>query len=124
MPTVLDLAGLSDRLPDAVRGYSWRPLLEGSHDWPRTLAVTSSRALEPPKCANTRTTLTTPQWTLILPAPNEGPELYHLALDPQQTLNLFDRHRPIARRIAADFADELDRLDAEPSLSAAWREAL
>jgi arylsulfatase A-like enzyme len=120
MPTVLDLAGLE--APDSVRGRSWRALLEGGDEKLREAAVTSSRVGEfPTDTRNTRTTVTTPAWSLIMPTDRRGPELYNLATDPGQTADVFAAHRPIADRIHAHFLQILQELDADPAHVQSWQ---
>ena len=122
LPTVFDLAGLD--LPETCRGVSWRPLLEGGDRPLRTLAVTAPGIQKFPDSGNCRITLTTEQWALILPTDRREPELYNLAVDPGQTINVFSRHRDVAAGIHADFLDLLKGLDADPAKIRSWTDIL
>lgn len=119
MPAVLDLAGLET--PDTVRGKSWRAILEGGDEELRKIAVTASRVDVFPKTANTRVTVTAPEWTLIMPTDRRGPELYSLALDPGQTMNVFTTHRATAEGIHAEFLKLLEYIGADAAKIESWR---
>jgi arylsulfatase A-like enzyme len=123
MPTVFDLVGLDT--PGTVKGRSWRPLMERGDaavgaDW-RDIAVTSSIVRPYPETGSTRTTVTTPEWTLILPTDRRAPELYNLAIDPGQTYDAFPQHRDVADDILAKFRRLLGELNADPDLIESWR---
>ena len=90
----------------------------------RDLAVTCPAFGEFPNSGNCRITLTTDAWTLILPTARRDAELYSLALDPGQTLNVIGRHRDLARGIHDRFLELLEQLDADPAKIESWRDAL
>ncbi|MCX7011494.1 MAG: sulfatase-like hydrolase/transferase [Candidatus Sumerlaeota bacterium] len=92
LPTMLDLAGLpkSEDLP----GVSLKPLLTGQPcEREDSIAVTEFLPAEPQRrvCVSVRQ----PEWKLIL-GPS-GDELYHLAEDPNEFLNLSGEARHAAR---------------------------
>lgn len=122
LPTVLDYAGI-DPGPTA-KGVSWRRLLEGKPDRTRDLAVTCAGMGEYPKSGSGRITLTSADYSLILPTPTQPAELYHLGLDPHQTTNLFSRHRSIARDLHRRFLELVDELGIEANKRRTWENVL
>ena len=122
LPTLLDWAGI-DPGPTA-KGVSWRPLLEGKPLHTRDVAVTCSSLHVYPNTGNNRVTITSKDYSLILPTPTQGPELYNLALDPGQTLNLFPRHRAIASDLHAEFLSLIRRLGVDEEKARSWEGVL
>jgi arylsulfatase A-like enzyme len=89
LPTLIDICGL--RKPDGppFDGASLRPLLTGQADWPsRTLLVHSQRIDHPEKWR--KSAVMTDRWRLV-----NGEELYDMASDPAQTLDVKARYAPV-----------------------------
>jgi len=122
LPTLLDYAGVAPG--PAAKGVSWRPLLEGKPLHTRDVAVTCAGMKEFPKSGNTRITITSRDWSLILPSETQAAELYNLALDPAQTMNLFTRHRDIAASLHAAFMELLAELGCDENKRRTWKDAL
>jgi hypothetical protein len=123
LPTVLDLAGLEGG--PTVTGTSWAPILGGSGGHTRDLAVTCSFLHDfHGGGGSTRTTLTSPSHSLVLPTRTQQAELYILALDPGQTDNQIWRHFDLAAEMLAEFLELLQRLGADPKKVESWRNCL
>ncbi len=122
LPTLLDCAGI-DPGPTA-KGVSWKTILEGGQLHTRDIAVTCS-GLKPygEKTAN-RVSIASKQYSLILPTPSQPPELYNLALDPGQTLNLIRRQFDAAQDLLGKFLELLDKLGCDPATIESWKGSL
>lgn len=88
-PTILAMAGAELPQGETIRGRNFLPLLKGeSFDWDNEFYAQYNQQ------HNTKTymrALRTPEWKLIRDFLNAGKdELYHLAVDPDETKNLID----------------------------------
>lgn len=122
LPTVLDLAGIAPG--PTVKGLSWAPILRGDALHTRDVAVTCSGLGEFPGSGNTRVTITSADYSLILPTHTQPAELYNLALDPAQTLNLARRHPHIAEDLHGKFLDLLVALGTDEHKRKSWEGVL
>ncbi len=118
LPTVLDYAGIEGG--PTVKGVSWRQILEGKELHTRDIAVTCSGMSEFPKSGNTRITITSADHTLILPTQTQSAELYNLALDPGQTLNLIRRHPEVANDLYEKFLALILELGIDEAKYKTW----
>ena len=141
MPTFLELAGAAD--PGTMHGRSLVPVLQGSSDHVRDLAVTSPSIIDGVG-GGERVTITTEEWSFICaadPRAQEGyislavdglpkrmridepvpSELYHLATDPGQERDVIDEHPVVAADLRRRFARFLERTDTAEELIAPWR---
>jgi arylsulfatase A-like enzyme len=119
LPTLLDYAGI-DPGPTAT-GASWKPVLDGTDTGLREIAVTSSGMNVFPDSASCRVTVTSNDYSLILPTRTQRGELYHLGLDPGQTVNLFERHKGVAVEMHGALMGLLERLGMNPKRLDSWR---
>jgi len=94
MPTLLDLAGVSEDASPRMQGGSLVPFLEGGTVTDRSWYTYS----EQPQ------TLRTPTWKYIEWVQGGEPVLYDLSADPGETNNVIDQHPEVAQR----FRDRLD----------------
>jgi arylsulfatase A-like enzyme len=118
LPTILDYAGIAPG--PTVKGISWKPILDGDKLHTRDLAVTCSGMNEFSRMGNTRITLTSRHWSLIMPTPRQEPELYNLALDPNQTQNVFADHIEIARNMNNQFMELVAELGIDEKKRQTW----
>jgi len=128
MPTLLELAGAP--LPDSVHGKSLLPLLQGSDQPLREVAVSSWAIIHQPlarsplnpdaytwfeQARKTKpSTVTDGEWALICGAQDVVPELYHLPSDPAQEHSVLGKHRPQALRLHRAYLELLASLGTHP----------
>lgn len=117
LPTLLNFAEI-DPGPTA-KGVSWAPLLRGENNTTRDIAVTSCGMKEFPHSGD-RMTITSKDYSLILPTDIQEAELYNLALDPGQTNNIYRRHRGIARDLLAAFHQFLKYVGTDEDKRKTW----
>ena len=122
LPTILNYAKIESG--PTVKGVSWRPLLEGDEFHTRDLAVTCSGMNEFSRMGNTRITLTSDQWSLIMSTPRQEPELYNLAIDPGQTRNVIAQHTEVARGMHSQFIELVAELGIDEGKRQTWLNAL
>jgi len=122
LPTLLDYAGVAPG--PTAKGVSWKPILEGKSIHTRDIAVTCSGMKDFPKSGNTRITITSHDYSLILPTETQAAELYNLALDPGQTVNLFPRHRDVAADLHRRFLDLVAELGIDEKKRESWQSVL
>ncbi len=122
LPTFLDLAGVGPG--PTVRGVSWAPILRGETLHTRNIAVTCRGLGQFPRSGNARVTITSADYALILPTQTQPAELYNLALDPHQTLNLARRHPQIARDMHEQFLGILVELGTDEEKRKSWEGCL
>ncbi|MCL5271141.1 MAG: DUF4976 domain-containing protein [bacterium] len=84
MPTLLDYAGLA--IPDAVQGRSLRPLIEG-RPGPWAERYVFSETASNPK--DVQRMIRDKRWKYVFRS-NKRLDLYDLATDPEENINLFD----------------------------------
>jgi len=113
-PTVLALAGIDSTA--RVHGRSLLPLMLRPKAREEVYAYSESMSPRLQFGWSALHSLRSPRYKLIQ-APR--PELYDLVTDPGEATNVFDQHRALARRMAA----ELERLMAETSRDAPAPEA-
>jgi arylsulfatase A-like enzyme len=118
LPTILDYAGIAPG--PTVKGISWKPTLDGDRLHTRDLSVTCSGMNEFSRMGNTRITLTSKHWSLIMPTPRQEPGLYNLALDPNQTQNVFADHIEIARNMNNQFMELVAELGIDEKKRQTW----
>jgi arylsulfatase A-like enzyme len=110
-PTLLELAGLA--APETMGGRSFRPVLTGEDEehrpfvvssWPLYFAegeMTTAVDSRPRRIARYMPlTVTTRTSSLILGGPSEAPELYDLAADPGEQVNVWSQRDEEGRRLA------------------------
>jgi arylsulfatase A-like enzyme len=101
-PTVLDFAGV--KIPEAVHGSSWRPLLEGKPvQWRSSFLYEYSH--EEPFPPPTMKGIRTGRYKYLeYPGSENTPELYDLAQDPHEWNNLSDKEtfRPLIEKLKAE----------------------
>jgi len=122
LPTLLDFADV-DPGPTA-KGVSWKPILQGEQRHTRDIAVTCAGMGEWPNSGNTRLTITSKDYALILPTDTQAAELYNLALDPGQTVNLYLSHRDVARDLHGKFLALLGNLGTDEEKARTWENIL
>jgi arylsulfatase A-like enzyme len=122
LPTLLDFAGI-DPGPTA-RGVSWKPILEGETLHTRDIAVTCAGLDEFPNSGNTRVTITSKEYSLILPTDTQEAELYDLCNDPDQTQNLFAEKTIIAENLHQAFVHLIRDLGMDGSKLRSWENIL
>jgi len=124
LPTVLELAGVKipERANERVNGSSWVPILGGQTGPVRKVAYTSS-ALRIWHMAHggTRVTVTSPDWSLILPSPDQPAELYHLPSDSRQERNVYSSNLDVAQQLHGAFLGFLEGVGANPDKVESWR---
>ena len=139
--TILDWAGIG--IPEDYQGYSLLQIIKGKVKKRKT--ALSSPPL-PPLTTGTRITLTTKEWSCIIPPKYtkrergvelsvDGkekeameeikvfPELYNLRSDPQQKYNLLEKEKEVARQLHTLLIKELQNLQAKEEIIENWREA-
>jgi arylsulfatase A-like enzyme len=110
-PTLLDLAGRA--APETMRGRSFRSVLQGEDEehrpfvvssWPLYFAegeMTTAVDSRPRRIARYMPlTVTTRTSSVILGGPSEEPELYDLAADPGEQVNVWSQRDDESRRLA------------------------
>lgn len=95
LPTLLDTIGLGSNL-DALPGKSLLPLLRGEVSSIRE-AIISGYFGAPDRCIRDKV------WSYIRRPEGEPDELYNLADDPKETINLIDDYPQEAQRLAGMF---------------------
>ena len=118
LPTALEFAGI-DPGP-TVKGVSWAPILQGKQFHTRDIAVTCSGMSQFPRSGNTRITITSADYSLILPTDTQPAELYNLALDPGQALNLIRRHPEVAKELYEKFLALIVELGIDEAKRRTW----
>jgi len=135
MPTLLDLAGVG--IPPSVHGKSFAGVLRGEAKSFRDIAVSSwsiihAPAGKEPARLNPYTwsdlawklkpsTIVDGEWALIVGAGDLEPELYHLASDPAQENNRFEKDRQVAERLHAKYVEFLESVGTNPDYIAPRR---
>jgi arylsulfatase A-like enzyme len=125
MPTILELAGVE--VPESVQSASLVPLLGGEKAGLHELVVTSwplynlgettrvvddlARGVVEPLPS----TITDGEWSLIYAIEGAPVELYHTAVDPGQTENVFSENKSIASDLHAGFVGFLEELGTDES---------
>ena len=141
MPTILELAGLET--PEGVTGRSLVGLLKGEVEEWREFAVTSPPIMRGPS-AGMKTTITTKEWSLLIPGSQEPiepyeyefsvdgmmkkiikkidiqPELYNLKEDPKQTRNVFEENIDVAKELHAKYIQFLREIGAREEVIKPW----
>ena len=105
LPTLLDAIGLGNNL-EALPGKSLLPLIRGEVSEVRP-AIISGYFEAPDRCVRDRV------WSYIRRPEGQPDELYNLVDDPQERVNLIDRHPQEAQRLAGMFGS-LYRLHRAP----------
>jgi arylsulfatase A-like enzyme len=95
LPTLLELLDLGDST-SAMHGRSFLPVLRGDTDAHRQAIITGYYE-SPARCIRDA------RWSYIQRAEREPDELYDLAEDPAERVNLIDQYPDEARRLAASF---------------------
>jgi uncharacterized sulfatase len=98
-PTILDLAGAEIPVDHEVRGRSFLPMLRGeeTEEWNDVYYGEYSMIKN---CRAFMRCYRTPGWKLVLGFLNpESDELYHIAYDPQENINLMHDHREEIQKI-------------------------
>jgi choline-sulfatase len=95
LPTLLELLGLGPSI-GAMHGRSFLPVLAGDTDTHRQAIITGYYE-SPARCIRDAT------WSYIQREEGEPDELYNLAEDPHERVNLIDACPDEARRLAASF---------------------
>ena len=110
MPTVLELCDIPVPADVELEGASLVPMLEGDSAGPRPLAVTATTTnIGGGWVQSRRPAVTDGEWKLLLDEDDGAgePELYRIADDPGETVNLIDSARDEARRIHAEMLEWL-----------------
>lgn len=98
MPTLLDLCGVEPGAGPPMHGRSLRPLLQDAEvDWPDRSIVTDSQRITTPRKWR-KSAVMRGAWRLI-----DGRELYHLADDPGQRVDIAAQHPQRVARMRADY---------------------
>ncbi len=131
MPTILDLA--KAKIPEAVEGKSFLPVIRGEAERKREIVV-STAALVPREGAHTNTrtmTVTSKEWALLAVRSDVSgtdelgrkiePELYHLKTDPTQTKNLYQEKHEVAERLHSKMIEFLESIGASEEILKLWR---
>ena len=100
--TLVDAAGLS--VPDTYQGYSLQTLVESGH-WPREDVIGGWDNGEGDRTIGVREQ----DWKLIR-RPDGNHELYHLATDPGEQVNVIEDHPEQVRRLERKLTAHLDRV--------------
>jgi arylsulfatase A-like enzyme len=122
LPTLLDFAGIE--AGPTVKGVSWKPVLEGKKAVTRDLAVTTTGMNVYNNPGNTRITLTSDDWSFILPTPLNEPELYNLAIDPGQTMDVYRSHIDVAQEMFVGFMELVKKLGIDEEKADSWKDVL
>jgi len=102
MPTLLDLFGAKG--PAGLHGKSMVPLMKGTKKHIRKYAFSGGQMTGKPGMLHTPVTVTGADgWTLIFGHPDDPPELYHTAKDPEQKRNVIKQNAPRARTMHKAF---------------------
>ena len=87
LPTLAELCGASDKLPEGVHGKSIAPLLRGpTPEWSERCVVTDSQRVEHPIKWRKSATMSE-RWRLV-----NGAELYDIKADPEQRTDVAADH--------------------------------
>jgi choline-sulfatase len=109
LPTILEIAGLGTPGNLEIRGKSLVPLLKGQHAAPWDDTLFGQYDMHHYQVARMRM-IRTPEWKLVRHLETGGQdELYHLAEDPGETLNLDTSAEPAHRSQRASLAQRLER---------------
>jgi arylsulfatase len=110
LPTLLDLAGASDRIPASIDGLSLAPTLRGQTQEPRPFLYRESPGYGGQQCVRIGS------WKAIRTNLNPGPkaadqapgavELYDLATDPAETTDVAAAHPEVVARMQAVMAEQ------------------
>ena len=135
-PTIMELAGLGG-LPTTMTGDSFGGVLTGTRDehrslvvssWPLYLAqgeiVTAIDSKARRIADYMPITVTTPERSLILGGPDDEPELYDLARDPGERVNVWSEHGPEGGLLAEQALSFLEGVNTPEEYLAPRREAL
>ena len=105
LPTLLDLLGMANNMA-SMQGRSFLPVLRGDTDAHRDVIITGyHEAVD--RCIRDRT------WSYVQRPPGEPDELYNLAEDPGERINLIDQYPGEARRLARAFGSYFRRGTAQ-----------
>ncbi|MEW6355239.1 MAG: sulfatase [Planctomycetota bacterium] len=111
MPTLLDIFGA--RGPAGMHGKSLMPLLNGKRTQIRKYAFSGGQMTGKPGILHTPITVTGADgWTLIFGHPEDPPELYHTAKDPEQKRNIIKQNLARARTMHRAFEHFLFEINA------------
>jgi N-acetylglucosamine-6-sulfatase len=119
-PSILDIAGVQPA--EAMQGRSWKGLAQGQEaaDWRQGYVYMYNYERQFPYTPNVRA-LRTNDWKYVrypnAVTPHKA-ELYHLADDPGELVNLIDdpRHRALAGEMHAELDRQLKALGAWPDV--------
>ena len=110
MPTLLELAGA--KIPPTVHLSSLMPILRGERDKVRDIAVTAwsyrGWSNDRPSCIRNE------DWSLIWWRTGMRPELYDLRRDPEETQDVYDDHKDVARQLHGEYVEFLKQAHAPP----------
>jgi len=107
LPTIMDYAGAAERVPDGLPGRSFTPLLAGQSGEARQ-SIFVFDEYGPVRMIRSQ------EWKLIWRYPAGAHELYNLAEDPEERVNLFiqpgyaERIRTLRRELDDWFANYVD----------------
>ena len=117
LPTILEIAGLERRAIFEIRGKSLVPLLKGQRPAPWDDTLFGQYDMHHYQVARMRM-IRTPEWKLVRHFETGGQdELYHLAEDPGETLNLDTSAEPapVPARVVSSTSGALDDAHRRPS---------
>jgi len=121
MPTLLDIFGV--KIPDGLHGRSLLPLMNGKGRGFRKYAFSAGPLVGEQKIISTPVTVTSSDgWTLIFGHPENPPELYHTAKDPEQKKNVLKSNRDRARKMYRVFEAFLEDINAPEESRAKCRQ--
>jgi choline-sulfatase len=118
MPTILELCGVTAPPAAKIEGASLVSLLAGERQGPRPVAITTTTRTDGTDWVHCcRPAVTDGAWKLML---DEGPsaasaELYRVATDPGETVNVLVEERAEADRLHAAMQQWLQAHDAAPA---------
>lgn len=117
LPTFIDLCGLQepDRPLKPLDGRSFRPLLEGKHEWADRLLVLHHQNGPAKPRKHVRGVVLASEWRLIMEEPGKY-ELYKIREDRSQSHDVAAQHPEIVRKLLADYDVYWESLDVDRPL--------